>query len=236
MASEITSSIRTDHLFWAQYGATSVVPSSIGQSCLALATITPLLAYPFLPHRNRVSGDYNPAGCLVTISRCQLLFHLILTLFSVRDVANKSIATPIPTNTWPLFLSIFIHSASYPATSFSANNRLRPSDFNLAGHWACYSLLYFLFRAFDTIIGLSPSYAFVIAALIIFPISERLTKYVTKHTHTYITRNISSLSWLWPTRGADDFDPGWSVILFIALLIEQAILIPIALADALRNR
>lgn len=226
MASKVTSFL--------QHVAGSVVPSSIGQVCLALAIISPLLAYPFLPHHRR-TRDYNPASSLETISKGQLFFHFIITIYSACDV-NIWTAAPIPVNTWPLYISVFTLAASHPAISFSEENRLQPSDFDRAGHWVCCSLLYFLYQTFDIILGRN-SYAFVLAALVVYYISERLMKYVTKYTHAYITRDISSLGWrFWPIRGSDDFEPGWSVILFLALLLGQGILILLALADALRHR
>ncbi|KAG9254798.1 uncharacterized protein F5Z01DRAFT_636264 [Emericellopsis atlantica] len=199
MASEITNSTSPEYLFSAQNAACSVVLCSISQICLALWTISPLLAYPSLPHFDRMSGnkEFDPASLLVGVSKVKLLFHFFIALFSVSDVVSGAAVAPIPIITWPLYLSIFTLAAKCPALHFSPDNPLRPSDFHFVGHWACYSLLYVLFRAFDTIIDRKPSYAFVLAALIVFSISEWLTKHVTKHTHAYITRKISYPGWLW---------------------------------------
>lgn len=96
--------------------------------------------------------------------------------------------------------------------------------------------MYFLSYAFDAVLDQKSSYEFVLAARFVFSIKERPTKYVAEHTHAYITRNISHPVWLWPARRAEVFDPGWSVILFIGLLIEQTLFISVVGVHALTNR
>lgn len=232
-----------DHLSWAQNVVSWVFPFSIGQSCVVLATISPLLAYPFLPHENlgprifhwdleQRRYNYYPAICLENMCQFQLLIHFFIALWSAGKAINGSTAPPIPITSGVICLTIFSLVASHSAVRLSLEDDLRPSNFKLAGRWACYSILYFLFRAFNTILDQAPTYAFALAALIMLSISESVAEYVMKHTHAYLTRNVSYLAWLWPTRGADDFGPVWSTVLLLVVFIGQATLMIVGLVEA----
>lgn len=176
-----------------------------------------------------------PAEILMDMTKVQLFYHFAIVWFSASDVFSASTAAPTPVNIWALYLSVFARAASYPAMSFSEDNPLHPRDFDHAGRWACCFLLYTLFRAFDLILD-RDSYAFALAALLVYSISERLIKCVTKHTHAYMTRNISSLGRLCPKRGLDDFYPGWTLALEFALLLGQFFLITASLMEAFGDR
>lgn len=181
MASNITGEMSLG-LSWGHHAPT--LPTGIASRvCITLGTVFPLLAYPFLEHREGWTGSYWPADTLLATSKNQLGIQALIIYSLAMNNFDDQTFPRIPVDAWPLYLGVFTFLASQSAAQFSKSNPLQPSDFRLAGQWACASLLYLLLCAFDAAFGCKPPYAFALAALVTRYICERLMEHVTKY-HT----------------------------------------------------
>lgn len=203
-----------------------IFPTTKSQICMAIATLLPILTYPFHPTSDK-------GYCLFLTPCLQFAcFHILNAAFSCyRASSHGPVGAPI--NPWVLPLAIF----AILAQGVPGNKRSKPESYSKAAQWAWCVAIHFFYRFLESyVFDNSPTYSFVSAAALGFGYYESCTTPVMELLSRVMPRKIAAWHWLPENGAAEDFEPEWSQFLIYVVYLSVPVLSFIALPSGTFSR
>lgn len=199
------------------------------QALVALMTLLPIIAYPFLPSVGR-SG----VRCEIFLIWPSLLIAALITTIRTIDLGSGKPVFGI--QLWQAILNFLSALAAIQGLRVPSSREPKPKGFSYTAEYLPVFFTYVFLKLFDDVFLLKPaevSWLFYLLRLLMvsvgivtmgFIVFLYLTDLATAMLFKFITRGVPCWYWLPENGAAEDFGPRWSIALAIAVAIAPLVL------------